>query len=57
MSNVLTIGGYLESHAYKVIVAHDGVAAVAKVEECNPELILMDIQMLSMNSLEAIAHL
>jgi CheY-like chemotaxis protein len=57
MSNVLTIGGYLESHAYKVIVAHDGVAAVAKVEECNPELILMDIQMPSMNSLEAIAHL
>jgi PAS domain S-box-containing protein len=57
MSNVLTIGEYLESHDYKVIVAHDGVEAITKAMESNPELILMDIQMPAMNGLEAIAHL
>jgi CheY-like chemotaxis protein len=57
LPNILTIGEYLESHAYTVVTAHDGLEAIAKTEEYNPDLILMDIQMPAMNGLEAIAHL
>ncbi|HSJ88002.1 MAG TPA: PAS domain S-box protein [Anaerolineales bacterium] len=57
MPNVLTIAEYLESHAYEVLVAHDGLEAITKAEETHPDLILMDIQMPVMNGLEAIAHL
>jgi CheY-like chemotaxis protein len=57
MANIITIGEYLESYNYKVVVAHDGLEALAKTEECNPDLILMDVQMPAMNGLEAIAHL
>lgn len=55
--NILTIGEYLESHSYEVIVAYDGVEALKKAEEVTPDIILMDIQMPNMNGLEAIAHL
>jgi CheY-like chemotaxis protein len=57
LPNVLTIGEYLESHEYEIVVAHDGSEAVAKAHEINPNLILMDIQMPVMNGLEAIAQL
>jgi CheY-like chemotaxis protein len=57
MANVLTIGEYLKSHHYEVVVAHDGVEAVKLAEEANPDIILMDIQMPAMNGLEAIARL
>ncbi len=57
MSNVLTIGEYLESHAYEIVVAHDGLEAIEKAETVDPALILMDIQMPVMNGLEAIANL
>jgi CheY-like chemotaxis protein len=57
LPNILTIGEYLESYRYEVIVAHDGLEALAKAEEFNPDLILMDIQMPAMNGLDAIAHL
>ena len=55
--NILTIGEYLESCGYEVIVAHDGLEAIAKAEQVNPELILMDIQMPVLDGLEAIARL
>ncbi len=57
MSSVLTIGEYLESHGYNIVVAHDGLEAIEKAEEINPDIILMDIQMPGMNGLEAIARL
>jgi signal transduction histidine kinase/CheY-like chemotaxis protein len=57
MSSVLTIGEYVESHGYKVVVAHDGAEAIEKAEATHPDLILMDIQMPVMNGLEAIARL
>jgi Signal transduction histidine kinase len=57
LPNILTIGEYLESHGYQVIVARDGLETIAKAEESNPELILMDIQMPVMNGLDAIARL
>jgi len=57
MANVLTIGDYLESHGYQIVVAHDGLEALAKAEEHKPNLILMDIQMPALDGLEAIHRL
>lgn len=57
MPSVLTIGEYLESHGYEVVVAHDGSEAVEKAKAIDPDLILMDIQMPVMNGLEAIVRL
>jgi PAS domain S-box-containing protein len=57
MANVLTIGEYLKSHQYEVVIAHDGLEAIKLAGDANPDIILMDIQMPSMNGLEAIAHL
>jgi CheY-like chemotaxis protein len=45
---------YLESKGYKVAVARNGMQAVSMVEELRPDLILMDIQMPSMDGLTAI---
>jgi CheY-like chemotaxis protein/anti-sigma regulatory factor (Ser/Thr protein kinase) len=57
MANVLTIGDYLESHGYQIVVAHDGSEAITKAEEISPNIILMDIQMPVVNGLEAIGRL
>jgi PAS domain S-box-containing protein len=57
MANVLTIGEYLKSHNYEVVVAHDGLEAIKVAETINPDVILMDIQMPVMTGLDAIAHL
>jgi len=56
-ANILTIGDYLESHGYEIFVAHDGAEALEKAESVEPDLILMDIQMPTMNGLEAMTHL
>ena len=57
MSNILTMGEYLESRGYEIAVAHDGSEALRKAEASSPDLILMDIQMPVMSGLEAIARL
>ena len=57
MANILTIGEYLESHGYQVVVAHDGSEAITRAEAIQPDIILMDIQMPVLDGLEAIAHL
>jgi CheY-like chemotaxis protein/anti-sigma regulatory factor (Ser/Thr protein kinase) len=53
MANILTIGDYLESNGYQIVVAHDGWETIAKAEEVNPDIILTDIQMPVMDGLEA----
>jgi PAS domain S-box-containing protein len=56
-ANILTIGDYLESHGYEIVVAHDGIEAIEKAETIHPNIILMDIQMPVMNGLEAMTRL
>jgi CheY-like chemotaxis protein len=56
-ANILTLGDYLESHGYAIVVAQDGIEALEKAEATQPDLILMDIQMPVMNGLEAMARL
>ena len=57
LANILTISDYLESHTYRVVVAHDGLEAIQKADEIKPEIILMDIQMPVMDGFESIRRL
>jgi PAS domain S-box-containing protein len=56
-ANILTIGDYLESHGYEISVAHDGLEALEKADALQPDMILMDVQMPTMNGLEAMTRL
>lgn len=51
-SNFLLISMILK-HEYQVEWAHDGIEAIKKCKELNPDIILMDIRMPNMNGLEA----
>jgi CheY-like chemotaxis protein len=47
--NVEILGSFLESAGYDVVRANDGKSALARVEECGPELVLLDVVMPDMD--------
>ncbi|VAW40082.1 Circadian input kinase A, partial [hydrothermal vent metagenome] len=56
-TNINTFSSYLLAKGFQLILARNGVEAVAKAKADKPDLILMDIQMPLMNGLEAIVKI
>jgi CheY-like chemotaxis protein len=56
-TNIITVMDFLIAKGFRVIVARDGTEAIARAEAAKPALILMDIQMPTMDGLTAITHL
>ena len=53
-ASVSTISSYLRAKGYRLLVAKNGLEAIALTRSGNPDLILMDIQMPRMDGFEAI---
>ena len=52
-ANIQTFSSYLTAINYRVIIARSGLEAIAQAKEHLPDIILMDIQMPTMDGLEA----
>ena len=52
--SVDTISDYLQARGYRVIIARDGVEAIAQTRREHPDVVLMDIQMPVLDGLQAI---
>lgn len=47
----------LSHEGYSIITAQDGLEAIKKVNECTPDLIVMDINMPKMDGIESIGRI
>ncbi|MCY7334096.1 MAG: response regulator, partial [Pseudanabaena sp. CAN_BIN31] len=56
-SNINTINDYLEAKGYRLLIARDGIEAIALTKAHHPDIILMDIQMPVMDGIEAIQQI
>lgn len=56
-SLTLTVEGLLTNHGYSALVAHDGLDAMVKVRESNPDLIILDIMMPEINGYDVCSNL
>jgi CheY-like chemotaxis protein len=56
-ANIMTVSSYLKAKEYRVIIAQNGVEAIALAKSERPDLVLMDIQMPVMDGLTAIAQI
>jgi CheY-like chemotaxis protein len=52
-ANVSTVSCYLEAKGYRILIAKDGLEAIALAQAHHPDLILMDIQMPVIDGLKA----
>ncbi len=50
---VMMLKDYLESAAYRVVTAQNGIEGIVQAKKFHPDLILMDVQMPGMDGLEA----
>jgi PAS domain S-box-containing protein len=53
-ANIVTVSSYLRAKGYRLLVAKNGLEAIALTQNESPHLILMDIQMPKMDGLTAI---
>ena len=53
-ANIMTISSYLTAKGYRLLIANNGLEAIAVTQNEHPDLILMDIQMPVMDGLETI---
>ncbi|HUX67504.1 MAG TPA: response regulator [Terriglobales bacterium] len=47
----------LRASGYRVVEAADGAAAVNELEQCRPDLVLVDIQMPKLSGYQVLSHL